>query len=194
MHRPLYVKTFHDDAINTVVIYLKPSVGLEHARAEFEKMFGPKYHAFTVSNREIRGAVMRIFDQTFMITYALLGIAIVVAVLGIINTLTALILERTREIALLRVIGMTVAVLATWIQPEIVHHTWIIGAIAVGFLVGVPLSRVPLTAVPQRTALSHAFGPDLTGTGRRARWTPPDLAFSARRQSADTSWTASMMT
>ena len=56
------------------------------------------------------------------------------------------------------VIGMTVAVLATWIQPEIVHHTWIIGAIAVGFLVGVPLSRVPLTAVPQRTALSHAFG------------------------------------
>src|SRR5438105_959070 len=56
------------------------------------------------------------------------------------------------------VIGMTVAVLATWIEPEIVHHTWIIGAIAVGFLVGVPLSRVPLTAVPQRTALSHAFG------------------------------------
>src|SRR3989440_2588956 len=56
------------------------------------------------------------------------------------------------------VIGMTVAVLATWIQPEIVHHTWIVGAIAVGFLVGVPLSRVPMTAVPQRTALSHAFG------------------------------------
>ena len=56
------------------------------------------------------------------------------------------------------VIGMTVAVLATWIQPEIIHHGWIIGAIALGFVVGVPLSRVPLTAVPQRTALSHAFG------------------------------------
>jgi NAD(P) transhydrogenase subunit beta len=56
------------------------------------------------------------------------------------------------------VVGMTVAVLATWIQPEIIHHGWIVGAIALGFLVGVPLSRVPLTAVPQRTALSHAFG------------------------------------
>jgi len=56
------------------------------------------------------------------------------------------------------VIGMTVAVLATWIQPGIIHHGWIIGAIALGFVVGVPLSRVPLTAVPQRTALSHAFG------------------------------------
>ena len=31
-------------------------------------------------------------------------------------------------------------------------------AIVAGFAVGVPLSRVPLTAVPQRTALSHAFG------------------------------------
>jgi NAD(P) transhydrogenase subunit beta len=56
------------------------------------------------------------------------------------------------------VIGMTVAVVATWIQPAIIHHGWIVLAIAAGFLVGVPLSRVPLTAVPQRTALSHAFG------------------------------------
>jgi len=56
------------------------------------------------------------------------------------------------------VTGMTVAVVATWIQPEIIHHGWIVGAIVVGFVVGVPLSQVPLTAVPQRTALSHAFG------------------------------------
>src|SRR2546428_4964027 len=56
------------------------------------------------------------------------------------------------------VAGMLVAVLATWFQPAIVHHGWVLAAIAAGFLVGVPLSRVPLTAVPQRTALSHAFG------------------------------------
>ncbi len=56
------------------------------------------------------------------------------------------------------VTGMTVAVVATWIQPEIIHHGWIVGAIVMGFVVGVPLSQVPLTAVPQRTALSHAFG------------------------------------
>src|SRR5205814_6577707 len=40
----------------------------------------------------------------------------------------------------------------------VIHHWWIVGAIALGFVVGIPLSRVPLTAVPQRTALSHAFG------------------------------------
>ena len=54
--------------------------------------------------------------------------------------------------------GMLVAVGATWAQPAIVHHGWIVLAIVAGFIVGVPLSRVPLTAVPQRTALSHAFG------------------------------------
>ena len=56
------------------------------------------------------------------------------------------------------VAAMACAVIATWIQPEILHDAWIIVAIVAGFAVGYPLSRVPLTAVPQRTALSHAFG------------------------------------
>jgi len=56
------------------------------------------------------------------------------------------------------VVAMGLAVGATWIKPEIVDHLWIFVAIAAGFAVGVPLSKVPLTAVPQRTALSHAFG------------------------------------
>ena len=71
------------------------------------------------------------------------------------------------------VAGMTIAIAATWIQPEILHHTWILAAIAAGFLVGVPLSRVPLTAVPQRTALSHAFGglaAGLVGTAEYYLW------------------------
>lgn len=54
--------------------------------------------------------------------------------------------------------AMLMAVIGTILGPGIVNWGWIGGAIAVGFLVGVPLSWVPLTAVPQRTALSHAFG------------------------------------
>jgi len=56
------------------------------------------------------------------------------------------------------VAATSVAVLVTWADPSVTHHVWIVLAIGAGFLVGIPLSRVPLTAVPQRTALSHAFG------------------------------------
>jgi NAD(P) transhydrogenase subunit beta len=71
------------------------------------------------------------------------------------------------------VAGMVLAILATWAQPEVVHHQWIILAILAGFVVGIPLSRVPLTAVPQRTALSHAFGglaAGLVGTAEYYLW------------------------
>ncbi len=69
--------------------------------------------------------------------------------------------------------AMFLAIAATWIQPGIIHHGWIVLAIISGFAVGIPLSRVPLTAVPQRTALSHAFGglaAGLVGTGKYFLW------------------------
>ena len=71
------------------------------------------------------------------------------------------------------VAAMVIAIVVTWAQPEVIHHDWIVLAIVAGFVVGVPLSRVPLTAVPQRTALSHAFGglaAGLVGTAKYYLW------------------------
>jgi NAD(P) transhydrogenase subunit beta len=71
------------------------------------------------------------------------------------------------------VAAMAIGVLATWGQPFIVNHGWIIVAIILGTAVGWPLSRVPLTAVPQRTALSHSFGglaAGLVGTAKYYLW------------------------
>jgi NAD(P) transhydrogenase subunit beta len=69
--------------------------------------------------------------------------------------------------------GMSAAMIGTLLHPEIVNYTWILIAIVVGSAVGVPLSKVPLTAVPQRTALSHAFGglaAGLVGTAKYFLW------------------------
>ena len=136
MSRRLYTRLYGDDTINTIVIYLKPGVSRDWARRELERLFGPKYHAFTVTNGEVRAEVMKIFDQTFLITYALLAVAIVVAVLGIINTLAALILERRRELALLRVLGMTVAEVRRMLVLEsaVLGITSTVAGVAMGYV------------------------------------------------------------
>jgi NAD(P) transhydrogenase subunit beta len=71
------------------------------------------------------------------------------------------------------VAGMTMAVVGTLMAPEIVDYKWIAVALVVGTAIGIPLSWVPLTAVPQRTALSHAFGglaAGLVGTAKYIMW------------------------
>src|SRR6185436_150456 len=69
--------------------------------------------------------------------------------------------------------GMTAAIAGTLLHPEIVNYGWIAIAMVIGTVIGVPLSKVPLTAVPQRTALSHAFGglaAGLVGTAKYFLW------------------------
>jgi H+-translocating NAD(P) transhydrogenase subunit beta len=55
-------------------------------------------------------------------------------------------------------IGAALAVTATLFNPEVTEYKWILITLIVGAGVGIPLGLVHMTAVPQRTALSHAFG------------------------------------
>jgi len=55
-------------------------------------------------------------------------------------------------------LGMLLAVVGTLFHHGIVDYKWIAIALVLGTIIGVPLGNVQMTAVPQRTALSHAFG------------------------------------
>jgi NAD(P) transhydrogenase subunit beta len=71
------------------------------------------------------------------------------------------------------VAAMLIAVLATWAGPDVIMHYWVAIPILIALVPGVWLSLVPLTAVPQRTALSHAFGglaAGLVGTAKYFYW------------------------
>ncbi len=76
-------------------------------------------------------------------------------------------------------IGMLLAVVGTLLHHGIVEYKWILIALVLGSIIGVPLGEVAMTAVPQRTALSHAFGAlcvTLVGTAEfylRAPGVPP---------------------
>ncbi|MGZ5440764.1 MAG: ABC transporter permease [Thermoanaerobaculia bacterium] len=149
MDRALFMRTFDDDAINTIVVFLKPGITIDAARRALERDFGPKHNAFVVTNAEVKAEVMQIFDQTFMITYALLGVAIVVAVLGIVNTLAALILERSRELALLRIGGLTAGELRTMIVLE---STLLgVASTAAGLVMGYALSWILIYVINRQS-------------------------------------------
>ena len=55
-------------------------------------------------------------------------------------------------------IGAALAVVTTFFHPELVQYKWILIALLIGTMIGIPLGMVHMTAVPQRTAMSHAFG------------------------------------
>jgi H+-translocating NAD(P) transhydrogenase subunit beta len=80
-------------------------------------------------------------------------------------------------------IGMLLAIVGTLLRHEVVNYEWIFVAFLVGSAVGVPLAYLmPMTAVPQRTAISHAFGAlaaALIGTAEYYRETPHGFVMVA---------------
>ena len=54
--------------------------------------------------------------------------------------------------------GMLLAIVGTLLNAGIVDYRWVAIALVLGSIIGVPLGMVHMTAVPQRTALSHCFG------------------------------------
>jgi putative ABC transport system permease protein len=149
MDRALYLREFGDDTINTVAIYLKKGISPDEGRQRLERLLGAKYHAFAFTNASIRREVMTIFDQTFLITYALLAVAIIVAVLGIVNTLAALILERRHEIALFRVLGMSMAE----VRRMVLLESALLGAIStvLGVITGYVLSLILIYVINKQS-------------------------------------------
>jgi putative ABC transport system permease protein len=93
-----------------------------------------------VTNRALRSEVLRIFDGTFAITWALEVVAIAVAVMGIVATLITVIDERRRELAVLRLAGAS----RGQVLRMIVAEAAILGAIgqALGLIAGLALSIV----------------------------------------------------
>jgi putative ABC transport system permease protein len=101
----IYRKIWNDLRINRTALFLRNPDRLEIARAEIVKRFSGKYQILAVSNRELREEILQIFDQTFSVAHALKVIAFIVAILGIVNSMLALVIERERDFGILRAIG-----------------------------------------------------------------------------------------
>jgi putative ABC transport system permease protein len=109
MDRTLYRALWHDELVTVYPVYLRAGVERDRVRQTIATKLGEVNGAglppLIISNAELRNEILDIFDRTFLMTYVLEAIAVIIAILGIVNTLVTSVLERQREFATLRAIG-----------------------------------------------------------------------------------------
>lgn len=140
MHRTTFKKYFGDLSPTGVAAYLKPDADPERVRTDMLASLDEGHRAFIFSNRALRNEVLQVFDSTFAITYALEVIAVAVAMLGVAGTLLTLVLERRKELSLLRLTGAD----RKQVRRMVIIEAAMIGAVSqgTGLAVGLALSLV----------------------------------------------------
>ena len=125
------------------------AAGIDTVLADLPTVTVKDRAAFTAEERSL-------YDQVLGIVYALLGLAIIIAVLGIVNTLALSVIERTREVGLLRAVGMSRRQLRSMIRLESVAIA-VLGAvlgIGLGLAFGISLQHalagqgIPVLSIP----------------------------------------------
>lgn len=126
-----------------VLVKTKPGVSEAAMREQLEEVTKGFLTAQVQDRAEFKNAFTGIIDQMMTTLYALLGLALVIAVLGIINTLALSVVERRQEIGMLRAIGMSRPQLRRTIYLESAYIA-VFGAllgVVVGLAIGLPLVR-----------------------------------------------------
>jgi putative ABC transport system permease protein len=105
MDRSLFLKYWNDDSVNVFRIYLKPGAKAGDVRQRILERYAGQRQVFVLTNAELKGYILKITDQWFGLTSVQIAVAVLVAILGIVNTLTVSITDRRRELGVLRAVG-----------------------------------------------------------------------------------------
>jgi putative ABC transport system permease protein len=133
---------------SNAAIYLAPGADAEAVQHEAQQRLSA-LNVAVAPNRDLRRNAIAIFDRTFAITWALEAVAIVVAMLGAANSLLALVLDRRRELGLLRYLGASAGQSRRMILTEAAMLGGL--AIAIGLAVGLVLSLVLIFVVNRQS-------------------------------------------
>jgi putative ABC transport system permease protein len=103
--RGVYLKFWRDDTANSARVYVNEGENPGAVRQRIVSALAGHAQLFVLTNREVREWILGILEQWFAMTYGQIAIAILVAVLGIVNTLTVSILDRRRDLGIMRAVG-----------------------------------------------------------------------------------------
>jgi putative ABC transport system permease protein len=107
MPRSLFDRFWIDRSVGAIGLYLADGAAAEEVMARLRGSLGGEQRVLIRSNRDVRRVSLEIFDRTFTITSVLRLLAVMVAIAGILSALMAVQLERARELAVLRAVGVT---------------------------------------------------------------------------------------
>jgi len=106
MDRVNYKKYWKDPLVNAFAISTAPGADRSKLRRDIDTRFGASLNLMTVATGEMKEAVNRNIDEGFTYTKAIEGAALLVALLSLLNTFLVSVMERTRELGVLRALGM----------------------------------------------------------------------------------------
>jgi putative ABC transport system permease protein len=141
---PEYRHWWRDEAIAGLGLYLAPGATDQGVIEALHAAVGARQALLVRSNAAIRALSMRIFERTFIITRVLYWLAAGVAAVGLLSALLAWELERARELALLRTLGLTPLATATLVLAQTVFMGLValLAAIPAGLLTALTLTEV----------------------------------------------------
>ena len=146
--RATLLKYLPDPAPTNLAVYLKAGSDLDTARRAIEAATANR-HLFMATNQSLRREALKVFDRTFAITYALEAVAVLVAILGMAGALSALVIDRRRELSILRFLGAS----AQQIRRLILCESGLLGLLAnvLGVFVGTLLSLILIFVINKQS-------------------------------------------
>jgi len=144
----VFAKHFTRENITGIAVYLKDGVDIEEGRLAVQQATANR-RVMISTNRSLRESAIRIFDQTFAITWALEGVAIFVAVLGMAGALLAMVMDRRRELSMLRFLGAS----QRQIQGLLYWEAALLGMLSnlLGLALGLALSLVLIYVINRQS-------------------------------------------
>jgi putative ABC transport system permease protein len=135
-----------------IMVKVQDGTSIENTRDAIDRLYGKRYDLSLESNRSIKERALSLMDQAFSMFDVLGIIAVIVAALGVVNTLSMSVIERTREIGMLRSIGMTRWQIVLMVLAE-AGLLGIIGGL-LGLAFGVLLTRIFLESMASMAGYS----------------------------------------
>lgn len=149
----LYQQWWSDDAVTLFPVYTAPGADLRQIRLAILQTLSQQAEGrrstTVLTNGELREEILRIFDRTFTLTYVLEAIAVIIAMLGIINTLVTSVVERRRELATLQALGSSRGQITALILWE-AGYLGLLGT-AMGLVGGVALAWILIRVINRQS-------------------------------------------